>query len=146
MLLSYEETLARLDDIADRFPQAFYKELNGAVLLLPEANIPPDDPGLYTMGCYCRDQLGRRIELYYGSFLALAQKEDWEQEDWEEELLATLSHEFTHHMESLAGERGLEIKDECFMAAYHEENPPKPARFFKKKPPASPVNASDKVT
>ena len=27
----------------------------------------------------------------------------------------TFSHEFTHHMEGLAGERGLEIKDEAFL-------------------------------
>lgn len=146
MILSYEETLSLLDNIADSFPQAFYKELNGAVLLLPEANVPPDDPGLFTMGCYCRDQLGRRIELYYGSFLALAKEEDWTQEEWEEELLATLSHEFTHHIESLAGERGLEIKDELFMEAYHERTPPKPSRFFRKSARPSPSTPSDEVS
>ena len=29
-----------------------------------------------------------------------------------EQLREVLRHEFTHHIESLAGERGLEIKDE----------------------------------
>jgi hypothetical protein len=33
-------------------------------------------------------------------------------------LAGTLKHEFRHHLESLAGERGLEIEDEQFLADY----------------------------
>ena len=47
--------------------------------------------------------MGRYINLYYGSFAALAEREEWTQEDWEDELWETFSHEFTHHMEGLAG-------------------------------------------
>lgn len=133
MLLSFDEVLVLMDAIADEFPPAFTHELNGAVLLLPETNVHPDDPALFTMGCYCRDALGRRIELYYGSFAALAETEDWTREDWADELRETLAHEFTHHLEGLAGERGLEVKDELFMEAYHaqKEGPPveKPKKF-----------------
>ena len=45
----------------------------------------------------------------------------YEPEDWEEELYATLAHEFTHHIEGLAGERGLEIKDELEMEEFRRE-------------------------
>lgn len=119
MTLSYEEVLDRLDLMAAEFPPAFYRELSGGVLLLPERRTDEGDPHLFTMGCYCHDTLGRRIELYHGSFVALAELENWEAKDWDEELWATFSHEFTHHLESLAGERGLEVKDELFMEAYH---------------------------
>ena len=40
------------------------------------------------------------------------------QEDWEDELYTTLAHEFTHHIEGRAGERGLERKDEQFMEEF----------------------------
>ena len=70
---------------------------------------------MYILGEYCNDMMGRYINLYYGSFAALAEREEWTQEDWEDELWETFSHEFTHHMEGLAGERGLEIKDEAFL-------------------------------
>lgn len=142
MTLSYEEVLSRLDDMAERFPPEFFGELTGGILLHPEEPLPADDPDLFTMGAYCHDSLGRRIELYYRSFAVLASEEDWTQEDWEEELWITLSHEFTHHMESLAGERGLEIKDELFMEEYRAEQLPlhaPPAKkkfsFFPKKAP-----------
>lgn len=137
MLLTYEEALSILDDIADSFPEEFYQALNGAILLLPEANHHPDEPDLFTLGAYCHDLLGRRIELYYGSFAELAECEDWSERDWQEELRATLSHEFTHHWESLAGERGLEVKDELFMEQYRESKRPKKYRVVKKTPPST---------
>ena len=76
---------------------------------------------MYILGEYCDDQMGRYILLYYGSFAALAEKEHWTEEDWEEELSTTLAHEFTHHIEGLAGERGLDLKDEAFLEAWREE-------------------------
>lgn len=66
--------------------------------------------------------MGRYINLYYGSFAALARREGWTEEDWEEELYATLAHEFTHHIEGLAGERGLELKDAQFMEDFRARN------------------------
>ena len=52
------------------------------------------------------------------SFAALAEQEDWTEEDWEDELYTTLAHEFTHHIEGRAGERGLERKDEQFIEEF----------------------------
>lgn len=136
MLLTYEQTLSALDDIADSFPEEFYHALNGAVLLLPEAQHHPEEPELLTLGAYCHDQLGRHIELYYGSFVALATSESWSELNWHKELRITLSHEFTHHWESLAGERGLEEKDADFMEQYRESKQPKKYRVVKKVPPS----------
>ncbi len=127
MILSYDEAHSLLDEIAERFPPVFFEELHGAVLLLPE-EVQDEDDELITLGMYCHDALGRRIELYYGSFLVLAKEESWTRETWKDELYATLSHEFTHHMENLAGESGLERKDEAFLIQHFSDLPPTPPR------------------
>ena len=120
MILSFDQVGDLLDEMAERFPPEFFRQLNGGISLLPQAM--PDPEGerkeLYVMGEYCKDMMGRYINLYYGSFAALAQREDWSQAQWEEELYTTLSHEFTHHIEGLAGERGLERRDEEEMEEY----------------------------
>lgn len=121
MILSFDQVGDLLDEMAEEFPQEFYADLNGGISLLPEAREDPEGEDLYIMGEYCNDMMGRYIVLYYGSFAALAQQEDWTQEDWEDELYTTLSHEFTHHMEGLAGERGLEVRDELEMEQYRQE-------------------------
>ena len=116
-MLTFDEVGALLDDMAEEFPAVFVNEVNGGGCLLPEARPDPEFPPgeMYILGEYCNDMMGRYINLYYGSFAALAEREEWTQEDWEDELWETFSHEFTHHMEGLAGERGLEIKDEAFL-------------------------------
>ena len=118
-LLTFDQVGDLLDEIAGQFPPAFYRELNGGISLLPRSKRDTRVPGgtLYILGEYCNDQMGRYINLYYGSFAALGRQEGWTAAEWKKELYATLSHEFTHHMEGLAGERGLEIKD----AQYLEE-------------------------
>ena len=122
-MLSFDEVGLLLDDMAEEFPPEFFDELNGGVALLPEAKPDPEFPPgeMYILGEYCNDMMGRHINLYYGSFAALAQQEDWTEEDWEDELYTTLAHEFTHHIEGLAGERGLELKDEADLEEYRRE-------------------------
>ena len=129
MILSFDETGTLLDEMAETFPPVFYRELNGGISLLPEAVEDPEFPPgeIYIMGEYCSDQMGLYINLYYGSFAALAEKENWSREDWEDELYTTLAHEFTHHIEGLALEGGLDRKDEAELAefrAYYKEKYP----------------------
>ena len=123
MVPSYETMGDWLEEISQKFPDAFFEELDGGIQLeeqaLPDPEFPPGE--MYIMGEYCHDMLGRYIVLYYGSFAALAETENWTEEDWEDELYTTLAHEFTHHIEGLAGERGLEIKDELQMEQYRRE-------------------------
>ena len=120
-MISFDEMGDWLDEIAERFPQEFYHELNGGILLLPEALSDPEFPPgeMYILGEYCCDELGRSIHMYYGSFAALFP--DLDRDELYSELYDTLSHEFTHHLESLAGERGLEIKDEIELEQYRAQ-------------------------
>ncbi len=120
MVLSFDEVGELLDEMAEKFPPEFYDELNGGICLLPGAKPDPRFPEgeLYIMGEYCSDMMGKYINLYYGSFAALAKGERWSRAEWVEQLSTTLAHEFTHHIEGRAGERGLERKDEAFMEEF----------------------------
>lgn len=124
MEYSFDEVANMLDEMAERFPPVFFEELNGGILLEEEAKEAPlFPPGeMYFMGEYLQDGfMGRSINLYYGSFLASARNEDWDEETWRNELYTTLAHELTHHIESLANEHGLDDKDEADMLRYLEE-------------------------
>lgn len=123
-MIEIDEVEKILEEIAADLPQEFYKELNGGILLLPEAklNRTGRKRDLYTMGEYhVNRSMGRYIVIYYGSFEQLYGNLD--REALKRKLAHTLKHEFTHHLESLAGERGLEKKDEKFLRDYLERNP-----------------------
>ena len=111
-MLTFEEVGDILDEIADGLPQEFYRELNGGILLLPEAKQDTGDAAhnLYTLGEYVHDEMGRYIIIYYGSFFALY--EHHPPKKIRKELRETLIHELTHHIESLAGVCDLEIMDD----------------------------------
>ena len=116
-MYTFEEVGQMLDDIAAEIPEAFYTELNGGIVLLPDVKMHPAshrDHGLYILGEYHNDRtgyggLGRYITIYYGSFVRVYPH--LSPRDMREMLKDTLLHEFTHHLESLAGERGLELRD-----------------------------------
>ena len=112
-----------LDEIAEGFPPALFQELNGGVNLIEEAKPDPEFPPgeMYILGEYCDDLLGLYVNLYYGSFAALAEKEGWDRETWEDELRITLSHELTHHMENLSGLHALDDRDAEELAQWREE-------------------------
>lgn len=123
MVLSFDRAGDMLDRLAEPFPKALFDGLNGGVNLLedtvPDETFPEGE--MYVLGEYCDDLLGRYINLYHGSFAALAEKEGWSLDDWEEELLRTLSHELTHHMEARGGLHALDDKDEAELAAWRAE-------------------------
>lgn len=117
MNVSYEEAGVYLDELADSLPPEFFMELNGGIVLSPETRYKEDVPGqLLLLGCYRRDYTGRSIELYYGSFTRVYA--DATRQTVYQELRNVLLHEFTHHLESLAGEKALEIKDAEDLARY----------------------------
>ncbi len=118
-MVSLDEMEEMLDEIAAGIPQEIYKELNGGIILLPEAklNSISNKNDLYILGEYHKGgNMGRYITIYYGSFVHVYGHLG--REPLKEQLKRTLKHEFTHHIESLAGERGLEIKDAQFLADY----------------------------
>jgi len=117
-MVSIDHAHEMLEQIAEEFPEAFFKDLNGGISLLPEAKLSAHarNNDLYILGEYRRDVMGRYIYLYYGSFRRV--HGHLKEEDFYQALKKTLAHEFTHHLESLAGERGLERKDEENMMKY----------------------------
>ena len=123
MIPSYEQMGDWLEEIVQQFPAPFFAALDGGVQLEEQALPDPDFPHgqMYILGEYCHDLLGRYIVLYYGSFAALAEKEDWSEEDWEGELFDTLAHEFTHHLEHMGGLHDLDDKDAEFLRQALEE-------------------------
>ncbi len=115
-----------LEELAEEIPEPFYRQLNGGILLLPDTVVSEEaqEDDLFIMGEYHDDPaLGRYIVIYFGSLLEVM-GEDVSPEEAKEELRETLRHEFTHHIESLAGERGLEIKDALEMERYYQGLPP----------------------
>ena len=117
-MFSIDEINEMLDDIASELPVEIFRELNGGVSLLHETKRSSADPsgGLFTLGEYRRDQMGRYIVIYYGSICAV--HGGCSPAKMREHLKRVLTHELTHHMESLAGERDLEIKDEIELDEY----------------------------
>ena len=120
-MITFDEVGTILDDIADELPDEFYTLLNGGIVLLPEAKLHPESKSpanLYILGEYHHDPrgLGRYISIYYGSFTRMYAYADLDTQ--RQQLKRVLLHEFTHHIESLAGERGLEIKDAIHMENY----------------------------
>ncbi|HCX65227.1 MAG TPA: hypothetical protein DHN33_08460 [Eubacteriaceae bacterium] len=118
-MITIDEMQEMLEDIVSEFPKEFFKELNGGILLLEEAKLDPKSVrnDLYIMGQYHRGgSMGRYISIYYGSFQKLYGH--FSEEKIRKRLRETVKHEFTHHLESLAGERSLEREDEIFMMNY----------------------------
>ena len=123
MILSIDEVNEILDEIAEGFPEVLFDELNGGINLLEDTVPDPEFPEgeMYILGEYCDDMLGRYINLYYGSFAALAEQEEWDRETWESELGITLSHELTHHMEARGGLHALDDRDAEELALWRQE-------------------------
>jgi hypothetical protein len=123
MRLSFDQVGELLDELAEPFPEALFEGLNGGVNLREEVMLDPAFPDreMFVMGDYCDNLLGRYINLYYGSFAAMAEREDWTLEDWRQELRQTLSHELTHHMEGRGGLHALEDRDEEELDAWREQ-------------------------
>lgn len=118
-MIPMEEFLEMLDDIAGEIPRELFDELNGGIVLRPERKSHPQGTGndLFIMGEYYHSHnMGRFIYIYYGSYQAVYSYLDKEQ--LRERVKHTVLHEFTHHFESLAGEKDLEIQDAIQIAEY----------------------------
>ncbi|MDR0324682.1 MAG: metallopeptidase family protein [Oscillospiraceae bacterium] len=122
-MVTFDEAADMLDEIAEEMPEAFYSDLNGGVYLLPDTKRDPESDRsrpLYILGQYIsRPDLGKYINMYYGSFMKIYSH--LPPDAFKRELKRVLVHEFTHHVEFLAGECGLEIKDEIKMEKYRRD-------------------------
>jgi len=117
-MVTIEEFDLMLDGIAQEIPAEFFGGLSGGIVLREERKLHPEGTGdLYIMGEYSsRRDMGRCIYIYYGSFMCTHGY--LPPEALRGRLRATLLHELTHHLESLAGERGLEVKDRQQLEEY----------------------------
>ena len=124
-MITFDEVAEMLDEIAEEIPQEFYHELYGGIILLPETKRHRNDAmntgSLFTLGEYHNARkgmggMGRYIAIYYGSFMKLYAH--LSPDRLKDRLRHTLIHEFTHHIESLAGEKGLALKDEIRLEEY----------------------------
>lgn len=117
-MITIDEMHDMLDSVAEEFPEEFFEYLNGGISLLPETKLSPHARGddLYVLGEYHHDTMGRYIYIYYGSFQHV--HGGLSPESLRKKLWQTVAHEFTHHLESLAGDYGLEVKDAKKLSRY----------------------------
>ncbi|HNZ83428.1 MAG TPA: metallopeptidase family protein [Sedimentibacter sp.] len=118
-MASIEEVQLILDEIAEELPPEIYKDLNGGIILLPQIKLHKKsvDDDLYVMGEYRHEMIsGRYIVVYYGSVEKLFG--NLSRNRLKNKLRSVIKHEFIHHLESMAGERHLEIEDERKLAEY----------------------------
>jgi hypothetical protein len=118
-MASIEEVQIILDEIAEELPPEIYKDLNGGIILLPQVKYHKKsvDNDLYVMGEYRNERIsGRYIIVYYGSVERLYG--NLSRNRLKNKLRSVVKHEFLHHLESLAGEKHLEIEDERKLSEY----------------------------
>ena len=118
MFPSYEEIGKILDQLAQELPPVFFDELNLGIVLIERTKYHAEarKKDLLILGEYEKSRLGRQIKIYYGSFKSLYSRLDLK--ELEEVLRDTLRHEFTHHIQDLAGDRTLEKEDEIKLARW----------------------------
>jgi len=108
-MLTFEEAQEAMDELVDELPPEIFKGLNCGVALIPDTTYSSN--GLLILGQYHVEPrgLGRYVTIHYGSIFA--SHGHLPPEQFREKLKDVLHHELTHHLENLAGDRSLEIKD-----------------------------------
>lgn len=115
--ISFEEFGQILDEVAEKLPAEIFVNLNGGINLIPDELSHPEADGLFILGQYhYGGALGRYITIYYGSFMQLYSRRS--RTYIQRQIDRVLRHEFLHHLESMAGEKELEIKDAIDLARY----------------------------
>lgn len=121
-LLTFDQAGEYLNQIAAQLPIEIMRELNGGIVLVPDRVDSPHGNNLYILGTYHYEPygLGRYILLNYGSFAQVYRGCPLAEQ--QKGLKEVLHHELTHHLESLAGVRDLEVEDERFIEKYGNQN------------------------
>ncbi len=102
-----------LEELTALLPTPIFTGLNLGIGVSEEVRLhPASSPQAprYTLGEYrASNQMGRGIMLFYGSFMAVFPHLN--EKEMRQEIDKVLKHELTHHLESQAGARDLEIAD-----------------------------------
>jgi hypothetical protein len=114
---SFDEFADLLDEIVDRIPPYFCRDLSGGFNLRPGRKREGE---FYTLGEYVEDsRLGCYIVFYYGSFVGLLGKAS--RAVWEAEMVDTVLHEMQHHREAQAGRDDLARQETQELARFLRE-------------------------
>ena len=100
--------------VMNEIPQALLTHLNGGIRTSKVLQQDDEEKDYYILGEYIEDQLGSYILLYYGSFIYFYG--DKSNEIMKKEILSTIKHELTHHIESLAGSEDLAREEDIEVA------------------------------
>ena len=120
-MLSVETYKRILSELLDEFPEEFFRELTGGVIMSEALVIPDYARGndLYTLGQYQVYAGVRQIVMFKGSFDRVY---PWADAGRAREILrGVLRHEFRHHLEFLGGihnSSSLKAEDEREKQAY----------------------------
>ncbi|MCL2217163.1 MAG: hypothetical protein FWB91_09120 [Defluviitaleaceae bacterium] len=108
-MLTFEDAEEALAELAENLPLDIFNDLNGGVALT-ELTVYDDD-GLVILGQYHYEPrgLGRYVTVHYGSMMEVYGH--LSPQSFRAKLKYVLHHELIHHLESLAGDRSLEIQD-----------------------------------
>ena len=115
-MMNFHESEEAIAELVSELPEEILRGLNMGVALRPDTLY--DDNGLVILGQYHVDPmgLGRYVTIYYGSMMECY---GWlPAESFRKKLRHVLHHELTHHLESLAGDRTLEVQDEIDRMRY----------------------------
>ena len=121
-MVDFDAAAEILDELVDDIPSTYYSGLNGGVVLMEDIKHHPElkSDRYYVMGEYVTNgYLGRFIRIYYGSFATVYAGASIQV--WKDQLRKTLQHELRHHVESLAGNRDLEIEDAIYISRAKEK-------------------------
>lgn len=116
---SFDAFCSLVEELVEELPEALFKDLNGGVLVSPKIKHHPQGRGqeLLILGTYHHGgHLGRYITLYHGSLVQSFGH--FSEAAFRHETEKVLRHELTHHWESLAGEKDLELEDQRFLQDY----------------------------
>lgn len=116
-----EEFSDILEELYAELPGEILQHLNGGIIIEEDACYHPmsEDKEIICLGAYKRNILGNSIIMYYGSFMELFW--DLPHDEFREKIKHTLYHELTHHIETMAGEKGLLEEDIEFIKDYRNK-------------------------
>lgn len=114
MRVKIDRFAGMVDEAALKLPDGIFAELNLGISILEEFKVNPNTGSgqlAYILAEYRFSQaLGRGIVFFYGSFEKVY-PDLGDDAQGAEIILSILKHELTHHLESQAGARDLEIAD-----------------------------------
>lgn len=100
--------------LTNEIPPALLERLTGGIRISKSLEQDDVEEDYYILGEYIEDNLGSYINLYYGSFMHFYG--DKSNIEMKKEILSTIKHELTHHIESLAGNEALAIEEDIEVA------------------------------